>query len=261
MIETPALAYLDNNILIQLENGNYKIEDLERLLNCKHTYFPYSQSHAFEWIDIKDKPPHKKEEFLKRTFGTVREVCRNFYVYQDYQTGKTQAIHRDPEDAYRDVSDSALGLTAIRFFANMLTHEQVEQIRAQFGFDTKVINNIPPAEIIDHLNTKLRVWEEKYSFVEVIETAISQFPNGSNFGTYHRFAAYFTFMDLLGYWKDTPTDNSNVARLWDSGHAFFAIGCRYFVSNDKRTRQKTRVVYDLCDIPTTVLSGEGAETD
>jgi len=261
MMEPPTLAYLDNNVLILLENGNYAIEDLERILSCRQLYFPYSQTHAFEWIDIKAKPPHTKEEFLQRRFKTVRRICRNLYVYQDYQTGKTRAIDRDPADAYCDVSDSSLGLTAIHCFTNLFTHEQVEQTRAQFGFDSKVINNIAPDEIIDHLNTKLQVWQEKYSFAEMIETVINKFPGETKFGTYHRFAGYFTFMDLLGYWKDSPTDNSNVARLWDAAHAFFASGCRYFVSNDKRTRQKTRVVYDLCQIPTIVLSGEGNRAD
>jgi len=117
---------------------------------------------------------------------------------------------------------SSLGLTAIHCFTNLFTHEQVEQIRAQFGFDSEVINNIAPDEIIDHLNTKLQVWQEKYSFAEMIETAISKFPGETKFGTYHRFAGYFTFMDMLGYWKDSLTDNSNIARLWDAARAFFA---------------------------------------
>jgi hypothetical protein len=42
-MELPTLAYLDNNVLIQLENGNYAIEDLERILSCRQLYFPYSQ--------------------------------------------------------------------------------------------------------------------------------------------------------------------------------------------------------------------------
>jgi hypothetical protein len=90
--------------------------------------------------------------------------------------------------------------------------------------------------VIEHLNSKLSVWNDQCSIVELIEKTVSHFPEREKIGIFHRFAAYFTILDLISYWKDVPTANSNVARLRDSAHAFFATGCNYPISEDKRMR-------------------------
>lgn len=64
----------------------------------------------------------------------------------------------------------------------------------------------------------------------------------------------FELLDLLGYWKDKETERSNQARLWDSQHAYFASYCDYFISNDKRTRYKAEVVYDIFNVDTKIIS-------
>jgi hypothetical protein len=50
----------------------------------------------------------------------------------------------------------------------------------------------------------------------------------------------FNILDMIGYWKDEKTERSNMARVYDSSHAYFAAGCDYFVSNDKRCRAKAK---------------------
>jgi hypothetical protein len=64
---------------------------------------------------------------------------------------------------------------------------------------------------------------------------------------------------MFGYWKDKANEKSNYARLWDSSHAFFAAFCDYFISDDKRTRNKARVVYNIYEISTKVISSKGEE--
>jgi hypothetical protein len=257
----PLTIYLDSNILISIESGQYSIEHFENIFATKDLVFPYSQAHAFEWIAISDKQNIKAEHFLEQRFETVRKVCQNYYLYRDYKSKSDQHIIRDPRNAYGDASDSSVGLTAINLFANIISPDQIEQMRLQFELDPQTITNIHPSEAIKHLNTKLTAYNSEYSFAEVIEKAISYFPNPEDFSHYHRFAGYFAFLDALGYWKDRQTSNSNVARLWDSMHAYFASKCDYFVSDDKRARQKTRVVFDLYQIKIPVISGAGSLQD
>ena len=73
----------------------------------------------------------------------------------------------------------------------------------------------------------------------------------------HRIAAIIELLDLFGYWKDKETENSNYARLWDSIHTYFSSNCDFFISDDKQTRMKARVVFELFNIKTIVLSSKG----
>ncbi len=66
----------------------------------------------------------------------------------------------------------------------------------------------------------------------------------------------FELLDLFGYWKDKSNKKSNYARFWDSSHTSFASNCDYFISEDKRIRNKAKVVYEIYDIKTKVLSPE-----
>jgi hypothetical protein len=102
-------------------------------------------------------------------------------------------------------------------------------------------------------------WGTQENLIELIEKSISFNPDGMNFGLHNRIAGVMELLDMLGYWKDRETETSNYARLWDSNHTFFASHCDFFVSDDKRTRYKARVVYDIYNITTKVVSSNGTE--
>ena len=93
--------------------------------------------------------------------------------------------------------------------------------------------------------------------IGLVEQAVSFFPNGNSFGLHNRMAAMIEFIDMLGYWRDKQTDKSNTARFWDANHAFYASYCDYFISDDKRNRNKCRVVYEIYGIDTKIYSSNG----
>lgn len=74
---------------------------------------------------------------------------------------------------------------------------------------------------------------------------ITLHPDGKSFGLHNRIAGIFELLDMFDYGTDQYTYKSNVARLWDSNHCYFASFCDDFISNDKRTRNKAKVVYNL----------------
>lgn len=88
---------------------------------------------------------------------------------------------------------------------------------------------------------------------------ITLHPDGKSFGLHNRIVGIFELLDMFGYRTDQYTYKSNVARLWDSNHCYFASFCDDFISNDKRTRNKAKVVYNLWDIATKVMSSAGDE--
>lgn len=64
----------------------------------------------------------------------------------------------------------------------------------------------------------------------------------------------FNLIDSANYWGDKKTSHSNVARLYDATHAYFAQICDVLVTNDKRMRAKTKAVYSFLDVNTNVVS-------
>ncbi len=74
---------------------------------------------------------------------------------------------------------------------------------------------------------------------------------------HNKFGGVFELLDLIGYWKDKYNEKSNYARLWDSNHAYFSSFCDYFISDDKRTRNKANVAFHIFDIKTQAISSKG----
>lgn len=61
-------------------------------------------------------------------------------------------------------------------------------------------------------------------------------------------------MPLTG--RNIIVNKNNVARLYDSSHAYYAQKCDILVSNDTRMRVKVEAVYHLLNVNTRVLSAE-----
>ncbi|NCP61457.1 MAG: hypothetical protein GW839_14315 [Flavobacteriales bacterium] len=98
-----------------------------------------------------------------------------------------------------------------------------------------------------------------FSLVGMIEKAVELHPQGKEMGLHNRFAGIFEMLDMVGYWKDRFNEKSNYARLWDSSHSHFSSYCDYFICNDKRTRNKAKVVFEIYGIETKVLDSNGKE--
>ena len=50
------------------------------------------------------------------------------------------------------------------------------------------------------------------------------------------------------------TDHSEVAKLYDASHAYFAQICDVLVTDDKRMRAKVKAIYSFLKIDTKVVS-------
>jgi len=247
-------AYLDNNIIVSIENGNYSLDDVKALLPDKKTRFFYSSAHIFEVENFQGNSKISKEELLAIRFDTLKNIFHNNYLYLNLNGNRLTHIMQSPQQVYETITFVPFGINSIKAFVNLYSKEQKEDIRQQLNIEIQRINNYSITEVIDHLNSKLINWGTQKSFIEMIEYGISFHPDGKNFGLHNRIAGVFELLDMLGYWKDKETLTSNYARLWDSYHCFFASYCDFFISDDKRTRYKSKVVYNIYNKNTKVIS-------
>lgn len=250
-------VYLDNNIIVSIENGEYTLHQIKALLPETKTRFFYSSAHIFEVESFQGNSIISKEDLLAKRFETVRTIFKNNYLYLELNGNKLTHIIEDPQEVYDTITLVPFGIVAMKGFMNMFSKEQKEEIRQQLGIEIQKINNYSATEVIDHLNTKLTNWGTNHSFLEMIEHSIKLYPDGKKFGLHNRIMAVFELLDMFGYWKDKETETSNYARLWDADHSFFASYCDYFISDDKRTRNKASVVYSIYNKKTEILSSRG----
>ena len=138
----------------------------------------------------------------------------------------------------------------------IITRQLINQSISNFIFDRdeflKIIrlrkievNNIPSQDILIKLNDIL----SKYMNISIPDILLCSEAIGRTvFGT------LFNLLDLACYHKDRQTDHSDIARLHDASHAYYAQLCDTFVSQDTKMRYKTKAVYSYLGINTEVLS-------
>lgn len=245
--------YLDNNIFIYLENGTLSISDLENIVGGNIETIYFSSAHIEEAIEIKGSPEQLRQERIQKRLNTIDRFTRSNYLYQDLQNNIFRKIEH-PTVVFSTITEVSFAQSAMKGLANLISEEQKQQNRDLLGLETSRLNNYKPEEVVEHLNKKIANSEEDYTFLGMIELGISYHKDGNTFGLSNRIAGVFELLDMFGYWKDRHNEKSNYARLWDSNHTFYASFCDYFISDDKRTRNKAKVVYDIYNLKTEVKS-------
>jgi hypothetical protein len=249
-------AYLDNNILIYLENGTLTISELKDRISHNLTDFLYSSAHIQETEEIKGESDLIRNERIDRRLKTIGFVTDSKYLYHNLDDGKVYLLKKKPQTVLDTIRDVPFAKAMMKGLINMIGESEREQFRLQLGLNAKRLNNYDSIEVVEHLNTKLNEWGNM-SLIEMIEKGVELHPQGKEFGLHNRIAGIFELLDMLGYWTDKYNEKSNYARLWDSNHVYFASLCDFFISDDIRTRNKAKVVYDIYNIKTIISSSKG----
>lgn len=251
-------AYLDNNILIDIEKGLFSTEDLLKNINTNLNEFFYSASHLQEANEITAETEKDLIERLNTRFKIISLVTKNNYLFQDRHENKIVKLKEKPNVVFKTINDVPSAQNAMKQFMSVITEEQKELFREQLNIDIRKINNYSPKEVINHINSKSDLLGG-FSFLGLIDKAIELHPQGNEMGLHNRVAGIFEILDMFGYWKDRFNEKSKYARLWDASHTFFSSFCDYFISNDRRTRNKAKVVFNIYDIKTIIVSSNGAD--
>lgn len=252
-------AYLDYNIFSAIEDGDFTLDKILEKIDKRLNEFPFSAAHIQEADNIFGDTEEQRTKFISKRLDTIKRITNCLYVYQEHKTNKIFWLTEEPTTVLETIRQVPFAKTAMKMFANLISSEQKEQVRLTLGIETKELNNYSPVQVVQHLNTKLISWGTQDNFLQLLDKAISFHPDKKDFGQHNNIAGVVELLDLLGYWKDKVTETSNYARLWDSNHIHFASYCDYLVSDDRRLRYKARVVYDIYNIKTKVISSNGTD--
>lgn len=232
-------AYLDNNIFVSIEDMQIELNIIQKLSE-QNLDFVYSFAHISELFEA----THNKEELINKRINTITVVTDNLYSYPEGDSIKFKK--ENPQNVIEILNRYPTFFTSLRDSIKSFNPDR-EKLIQLLGIDKKQINNFTATEVVSHLN-KILEKEIPFDFIQMVHSA----------GTalHGKITAVFNFLDFLGYWTDKRSDKSNIARANDASHVYYATGCDYFVSDDRRARNKAKVAYELFEINTQICSFE-----
>ena len=232
-----ATYYLDNNVLVDIEQGKINISDFLSLQNSKYYFSP---SHIDELIEGE----RISKLSIDKRLVLIESLASNNCIMPGHPD--PELCSKSPLQVYQDAKTPLA----------TITRQLINQSISNFNFDRdkflnilkikKIeINNISSQVILSELDNTLSVFMN----INIPELLFRSEAIGRTvFGT------LFNLLDLACYYKDKQTEHSNIARFHDASHAYYAQLCDFFVSQDKRMRYKTKAVFSYLGIKTQVLS-------
>lgn len=230
-------VYLDNNVLIDIEEHNYCLEDF--LLISGVEYY-YSNAHIGELLNGVDKSISKLKE---RRLSTINAVCGDKYLFQDNPFVIRYARCK-PEHVYENLSQIDFIRRDINELASSFTPNRVG-IMKELQWDVKKVGNFSPEDIFDAIDKEYRSSGYHCGIKEYL--LLSEAYTEKTI-----YSSLFNLLDMVGYRKD----KNNVARLYDASHAYYAQKCDVLVSNDARMRVKAEAVYHYRNAHTRVMNAD-----
>ena len=232
-------AYLDNNIIVDIEDGKYSVEQF--LSKNNYAYY-FSQAHIEELLEAKGNP---KVSQIGR-LNLLSKLCGKNNILTGV-TDVPEFFDKEPVEIYN--------LAGITYHIRQLIHQAVNQydeiaprVRQELGFDTLQFNNETPENVLRLIDKRLKETSDIDLITYLKDTE-----------AYMGTALYHTLMqliDMANYWGDKKTIHSDVARLYDSSHAYFAQICNVLVTNDKRMNMKIKAIYSFLNVRTRVVSAD-----
>lgn len=228
--------YLDNNVLVDVEEGTIPFESL---ISAKNVAYCFSEVHIDELMNGLDKHPELKDIRL----NTLSKLCGMNYIAPDVGPFKGGFKEETPQK----VLELSMQFKAIHdqlySFSNAMSVNR-EAFLSDLHLEKLVIGNYKPSEIFNVLDDRLT---ERWGYGIKVYLEKSLATTGRTV-----FSSLFNLLDFVSYWHD----KNHSARLYDSSHAYFGQYCDVLVSNDKRMRIKTEAVYSYLSIPTRVYSND-----
>lgn len=229
-------AYLDNNVYVDIEMGYLKVG---QFLSKKGYVYYFSDAHMNELLEAKGNEKVSQEGRLR----LISKICsRNNILTGGYD--KPEIFEKEPIEMYR-LCDNPLR----KYIAQEVNTDDglFLELRERLGFDSAVFNNESPDRVLEMIDERVKLEFKEMDLLTYIGATWA-------YGGKPLYHTLFNLIDSANYWGDKKTAHSNVARLYDAAHAYFAQVCDVLVTNDKRMRAKTKTVYSFLGVKTSVLS-------
>lgn len=228
-------VYMDNNVLVDIEVGKYSVENFTGMSGA--TYY-YSDAHINELLEAKGNPKVSQRGRL----SLISQLCG----CNNILTGGFEApeiYEKEPVEMYK------LCDTPMRAFIVQQVNtgdDLFMKLREKLDFDSTIFNNVSLELVLEMIDEMVR---------QKLNIDLKTYLKATDaFGGKPLYHTLFNLIDSANYWGDKKTSHSNIARLYDAAHAYFAQVCNVLVTNDKRMRAKTKAVYTFLGVKTRVLS-------
>ena len=228
-------VYLDNNVLVDIEDGKNNLSDF---ITIQHVEYYYSEAHLNELLEASSNPKVSQNGRLE----LINKLCGNNLILAGV-LNPPEFYSKSPVDMYHIVNTPFI--RKINRIVSGST-DLFQSIRQQLGFDSKSFNNVKPEDVLPMLDARMR---------EIFHVDLIQYLSLSE-GDAGRplFCTLLNIIDTANYWADKNTSHSNIARLNDASHAYFAQICDVLVTNDKRMITKVKAIYAFLGIRTSVMN-------
>lgn len=244
-------AYIDSNILIDLEQNIISKEQLDKNFGNQIESYFYSFAHLFEVHEISGSEEEKAER-LRERFKIITDLTINSYLSYNIEKYEFDLLVREPEPIFNNIPLAKANIDYVRGLVNEVTIEQKAAAQRLFGIPSVELNNFTPEQIIEQIENR----RELFGGLSLKEF-LAEIKEGEELRLNEQISGMIELLDIYGFWKDKPTHKSNYARAWDGIHIFYSSYCDIFITNDLRTRNKAKVIFKLYDINTKVFNSNG----
>lgn len=231
--------YLDNNILVFIEKKEIDMNDLRNFFG-NNTQFVYSHIHINELLEAKNDI----EQLQKQRLKTITELTNNYCIKPIPDKASKFIIEiEDPKSILQLIQQFPNLNNLLRNSALNFNIDRDELIRA-LSIDRKRINNYSEEEVIIYIDMAIN---------NNLGIGLRSIIDLMGFYMHAQICSIFNLLDFVGFWKDDKSDRTNLGRMYDASHAYFASGCDIYLTNDYRARKKSKVAYSIKGITTKVF--------
>ena len=232
-------AYLDNNVWVDIEYGNYSIEAFRQV---DIEYF-FSDNLVEELLEAEGNPMVSPQMRLKM----IDSLCGQNFILAGSLNKPDLTVYQSAFERY-----SELQKPLYRQMRNNIKKGQIEvdkldreRLLKLFGLRRIEMNNIAPVEILGKVDILLE---------DVNINGVNHYLLLCEAQGRAVYLTLFNLLDYLCYWPDKKTERSAIARCVDASHAYSAQVCDYLITNDKRMIAKAQAVYSYLGVNTKVLA-------
>jgi hypothetical protein len=125
-----------------------------------------------------------------------RQYLERIELDQPYKKSSVSAFV-----VYETLTQVPMADKFFKTFTSVLTEKQKQDYRDKLGVDSKILNNIKPHEIAEHLNLKLMHVEPKMSILEMVKHLCTFHSPTYKWGVETDVAVIFVLLDIVGNWK------------------------------------------------------------
>lgn len=231
--------YLDNNVWVDIEYGNFSRD----LFKQKKVEYFFSDNIIEELLEASGNVKVSSSKRLE----LIDYLCGNNFILTGALDCLDLSVKHTAFERFNELSKPLFRCmyNCVRQAEYKADHLDRKKLQDLFGVNKIEMNNKKPQTILNEIDLL---------FKKVNINGIDDYLSRCEAQGRTVYTTLFNLLDYLGYRSDKKTERSAIARLADASHAYSAQACDYLITNDKRMIEKTKAVYSYLNVKTKVVN-------